>query len=92
MKQQPDAQIPDPGLMQVSAVLLVDLLPGTRAYSDTFREAPPILVIVSGGTELQLGVAGQRVTLEDLASIDTILEAAAAFRTDLLALLQAIKG
>jgi hypothetical protein len=64
---------------------MADLLPGTRAYADTYREAPPILVLDTGPTEVQLAVPGDRVTLEDLDIVDVILEATAAYRTALVA-------
>ncbi len=68
-----------------ATVVLADLVPGTRAYVDTHRGAPPILVIESGATEVQFGASGGRVTLDDLRAIDTVLEAAAVYRAALLA-------
>lgn len=68
-----------------STVVLADLVPGTRAYADTHRGAPPILVIETGATELQLSASGERVTLDDLLAIEAVLEAATAYRTALLA-------
>jgi len=68
-------------------VVLVDLVPGTRAYADTHAGAPPILVIETGATELQLAASGDRITLDDLRAIDTVLEAVAEYRSALLAYL-----
>jgi len=90
MSDQSGVQLPDAGLRQAATVVLVDLLAGTRAYSDTHRDAPPILVIATGSVELQLGVAGDQVTVADLAAIDTVLEAAAAYRADVLARLRCV--
>jgi hypothetical protein len=74
-----------PGAPHATTVLIADLLPGTHAYADTFRDAPPILVIDTGPTELQLAVPGNRITLDDLRIIDVLLEATAAYRTALSA-------
>lgn len=73
------------GAPHATTVIMADLLPGTRAYADTYREAPPILVLDTGPTEVQLAVPGDRVTLEDLDIVDVILEATAAYRTALVA-------
>ena len=75
----------EPGAPHATTVIMTDLLPGTRAYTDLYREAPPVLVLDTGPTELQLAVPADRVTLEDLAIVDALLEAAAAYRTALLA-------
>jgi hypothetical protein len=74
-----------PGAPHATTVIIVDLLPGTRAYTDLHRDSPPILVLDSGPTELQLAIPGDRVTLDDLHIIDTLLEAATAYRTALIA-------
>jgi len=76
-----------PGAPHATTVVLVDLLPGTHAYADTFRSGPPILVIDTGPTEVQLSVPGDRVTLDDLRIIDVLMEAVAAYRTALSAYL-----
>jgi hypothetical protein len=70
-----------PGAPHATTVLIAELLPGTHAYADTFRDAPPILVIDTGPTELQLSIPGDRVTLDDLRIIDVLMEATAAYRT-----------
>jgi hypothetical protein len=72
-------------VQSASTVVMVDLVPGTRAYCDRYAEAPPILVISTGGTEVQLGIPGRVVTVEDVANIDAILEAGATCRADLIA-------
>jgi hypothetical protein len=74
----------DAAVQQATTVLMVDLLIGTRVYCDTFRDAPPILVIDTGPTELQLSAPAGAVTVEDLAVIDTVLQAAAEYRTAVL--------
>ena len=74
-----------PGAPHATTVIIVDLLPGANAYTDTYREAPPILVLDTGPTELQLSIPGDRVTLEDLRLVDLLLEATAAYRTALIA-------
>lgn len=81
----PPASLPrrTPGVPHATTVFITDLLPGTHAYADTFRDAPPILVIDTGPTELQLAVPGDRVTLDDLRIVDLLLEATAAYRTAL---------
>jgi hypothetical protein len=75
----------EPGVPHATTVIMADLLPGTRAYTDLYREAPPILVVDTGPTEVQLAVPADRVSVEDLAIVDALLEAAAAYRTALLA-------
>jgi hypothetical protein len=64
---------------------MVDLLPGSYAYCDIYREAPPVLVIDTGPAEVQFSFPVDRVTLEDLRVIDSNLEGWAAFRTAMLA-------
>lgn len=76
-----------PGVPHATTVLVVDLLPGTHAYADVYRDAPPILVIDTGPTEVQLSVPGTRVTLDDLRILDVLIEAVAAYRTALTAML-----
>jgi hypothetical protein len=76
-----------PGAPHATTVLLVELLPGTYAYADTFREAPPILVIDTGPTEIQLNLPGERLTLDDLRIVDVMIEAMAAYRVALTAYL-----
>lgn len=66
-------------------VVIVDLSPGTRSYTDTHRDAPPILVIDTGPTELQLSVPGDPVTLDDLRVVDVLREALADYRAALVA-------
>ena len=77
----------EPGSPHATTVIIADLLPGTHTYTDTYREAPPILVVDTGPTELQLAVPGDRITIEDLGIVDALLEAATAYRTALLAYL-----
>lgn len=67
-----------------STVVIVDLVPGSRAYCDLFRGAPPILVIDAGSTEIQFSLPVRPVTLDDLRLVDGLLQAWAAFRTALL--------
>lgn len=74
-----------PGAAHAVTVITLDLLPGTNAYCDTYRQAPPILVIDFGPTEVQLSIPGDRITLDDLRLIDLLLEAMAAYRTALIA-------
>jgi len=76
-----------PGAPHATTVAVVELLPGSHAYADTFRDAPPILVIDTGPTEIQLGLPGDRVTLDDLRILDVLMEALAAYRTALTAYL-----
>jgi len=76
-----------PGSPHATTVVVVELLPGTHAYADTFRDAPPILVIDAGPTEVQLGLPGDRITLDDLRIVDVLVEALAAYRTALMAYL-----
>jgi hypothetical protein len=70
---------------QPTTVVILDLLPGARAYTDTHRDAPPILVIDTGPTELQLSVPGDRVSPEDLQVIDLLQAAIASYRAVLVA-------
>lgn len=84
----PTAQTPRrpyrvPGAPHATTVLLVDLLPGTRAWADTYRDGPPIFVIDTGPTEVQLSLPGDRLTLDDLRIVDLLMEAVAAFRVAL---------
>lgn len=81
-RHQPAHATPVP---QPATVVIVDLLPGTRVHTDTHRDAPPILVIDTGPTELQLSVPGDRVTLDDLRVVDLLREALAAYRAALVA-------
>lgn len=74
-----------PGAPHATTVLIVELLPGAHSYTDLHRDAPPILVVDTGPTELQLSVPGNRVTLDDLHIIDKLMEAAAEYRTALVA-------
>jgi hypothetical protein len=76
-----------PGAPHATTVLLVELLPGTHAYADTYREAPPILVIDTGPTEIQLSLPGERLTLDDLRIVDVMIEALSAYRVTLTAYL-----
>jgi hypothetical protein len=76
---------PGADVQHASTVLMVDLLRGTRVYCDLFGEAPPILVIDTGSTEVQLTIGVGSITVDDLAVIDSFLEAAAAYRCALLA-------
>ncbi|HZN72896.1 MAG TPA: hypothetical protein VFC00_14600 [Micromonosporaceae bacterium] len=69
-----------PGAPHATTVAIVDLLPGTMAYADTFRDAPPILVIDTGPTEIHLGLPGDPITADDLRILDTLVEALAAYR------------
>ncbi|HZN74511.1 MAG TPA: hypothetical protein VFC00_22820 [Micromonosporaceae bacterium] len=70
-----------PGAPHATTIAVVDLLPGSHAYADTFRDAPPILVIDTGPTEIHLCLPGERITLDDLRIVDVLIEALAAFRT-----------
>lgn len=74
-----------PGAPHATTIVIVELLPGTHAYADTFRDAPPILVIDTGPTEIQLNVPGNRVTLDDLRILDVLIEAISAYRRALSA-------
>lgn len=76
----PSAPVPQP-----TTVVILDLLPGARAYTDTHRDAPPILVIDTGPTELQLSAPGDRVTPEDLHVVDVLWGAIASYRAALMA-------
>lgn len=81
-RRQPAHASPAP---QPTTVVIVDLLPGAQIYTDTHRDAPPILVIDTGPTELQLSVPGDRVTLDDLHVVDQLREAIATYRAALVA-------
>lgn len=74
----------EPGAPHAVTVIIADLLPGTHCYTDLYRQAPPILVVDTGPTELQLAIPGDRVSVEDLHIVDALLEAAAAYRAALL--------
>jgi hypothetical protein len=73
-----------PGTPHTTTVVTADLLPGTNAYCDIYREAMPLLVIDAGPTEIHLSMPVDRLTIEDLRIVDAILEALAAFRNALL--------
>jgi hypothetical protein len=73
-----------PGAPHATTVLMVDLLPGTYSFCDLYREAPPILVIDAGPTELHLSLPVDRVTVDDLGIIDQLLEGVVAFRSALI--------
>jgi len=70
-----------PGAMHATAVTIADLLPGTHAYCETFRDHSPILVIDTGPIELHFSLPGDRYSRDDLRVLDTIIEAWCAFRT-----------
>lgn len=46
-----------------TTVVIADLLPGTHAYCDLHKNAQPILVIVTGPTEIQPSLPGDIITL-----------------------------
>jgi hypothetical protein len=69
-----------PGVPHATTVVVADLLAGSSAYCDTCRDGPPILVLDLGYTEIQLSMPDIGVTLDDLSSIDAVMEALAAFR------------
>lgn len=73
-----------PGAPFATTVLMVELLPGTRAYADTYRIAPPLLVIDTGPTEIHLALPGDRPCLDDLHILDDVLQAVAKYRASLL--------
>ncbi|HET6212069.1 MAG TPA: hypothetical protein VFE14_04250 [Micromonosporaceae bacterium] len=77
-----------PTFAAAATLVMVDLLPSTRAYCDTRRHAPPILVIDTGSTEIQLTLPADRVTPADIRIVDDIVEALAAQRTALVARLR----
>jgi hypothetical protein len=85
MSRYPTSPVRQPGAPHATTVLIVELLPGTHTYTDIHRDAPPILVVDTGPTELQLSVPGNRVSLDDLHIIDKLMEAAAGYRTALVA-------
>jgi hypothetical protein len=85
MSQQPVTQQPEHLTQQATTVVMLDLLPGTRAYCDTFRDAPPILVIDNGPTEVQLSITRTRFTNEDLRLVDVLLDGLSCFRAELVA-------
>lgn len=74
----------DHGAPHATTVITTDLLPGTHCYADTYRQSPPLLVVDTGPTELQLAIPGDRPGIDDLHIIDALLEAAAAYRSALL--------
>lgn len=74
-----------PGSPHATTVVIVDLLPGAQAFTDTYRDAPPILVIDTGPTEVQLSLPGDPVTLDDLRVVDVLHEATVAYRSAVVA-------
>ena len=70
-----------PGAVHATAATTADLLPGTTAYCETFRDGPPVLVIDTGPIEMHFSLPGERYSREDLRLLDTIIEAWCAFRT-----------
>lgn len=77
--RKPKPQRP-PGSPCATTVVMSELAPGTHSYVDLYRSAPPILVIDTGPTEVQLSLPGDRCTVEDLWIIDELAEALAKFR------------
>lgn len=73
-----------PGVPFATTVVIADLLPGTRAYTETYRDLVPVLVIDTGPTEIQLSLPADRVALADLEAVDVVLDAMAAYRMALL--------
>lgn len=69
-----------PGTAHATSIVVVELLAGTRAYADTSRDAPPVVVIDTGPTELHLGLPGDCYALADLSVLDLLIEALAAYR------------
>jgi len=73
-----------PGAPHATTVVIADILAGSHAYCDTYRDGPPILILDLGYTEIQLSIPDTRVTLEDLSIIDAMMAALTEFRAALV--------
>jgi hypothetical protein len=63
----------------VTTQLTVTLAADLYAWLDATRDAPPILVLETGGTELCLVLGSERVTAEDVGATRHLAELTAAF-------------
>lgn len=70
--------------VQARAVVMVDLVPGTRVYTDVCPNAGPILVIDTGAIEVHLTIADDRPRVTDLETAERILDAVTTYRDNLL--------
>lgn len=70
-----------------TTLVIVELLPGSRAYCEKLSHALPIVVIDCGYTEIHLRVPGGLAGLDDLAIMGEIMSAAADCQTALVAYL-----